>query len=131
MFDDNEELTARGLYQQEVSQKLKDLWKDEDSVEKKWEAMRTALCESAESILGLASRRYLDWFLDSKVNLKPLFEQRNPLCQKWLSTGRSCDLETFKEVRKRAKRMVREAIDSWFQQKADTAQAGRFSGKLV
>ena len=27
--------------------------------------------------------------------------------------------------------MVREAKDSWFQQKADTAQARRFSGKLV
>ena len=43
MFDDNRELTARGLYQQEVSQKLKDLWKDEDSVKKKWEAIRTCV----------------------------------------------------------------------------------------
>ena len=40
------------------------------------------LCESAESVLGLASRRYPDWFLDSEVNLKPLFEQRNQLYQK-------------------------------------------------
>ena len=112
MADDNGELTARGLYQQEVSQKLKDLWKDEDSVEKKWEAMKTALCESAESVLGLVSRRHPDWFMESEVSLKPLFEQRNQLYQKWLSTGRSCDLETFKEASRRVKRMVKEAKDS-------------------
>ena len=53
-IDKKEELTTRGWY---LTHTLKQLWKDEDTVEMKWEAVKLALSESAESTLGVENKR--------------------------------------------------------------------------
>lgn len=70
---------------------------------------------------------FSDWFIESEVELSPLFEERNRLYKKWLSTRKECDLKKFKKARQAA----REAKNVWFQRKAETAQAGRHGGKVV
>ena len=66
-------------------------------MEKKWELIESALCESAESMLGKTSRR-------SKVELNPLFERVNQLYKKMLSTGKKCDLKkSCKKARQAAR----------------------------
>ena len=48
--DEKGELTTREQCLSMVTQKVKQLWKDKDTVEKKLEALTLALSESAESI---------------------------------------------------------------------------------
>lgn len=130
-IDDKGELTARGRYLDMLSQMLEQKWKSEDTVEEKWEAVRLALSESAELTLGVEKKRSPDWFRESETDLSPLFENRNKLYKKWLSTGRESDKRKFKNARKEARQATRQAKNEWFKQKALTAQAGRHGGKVV
>ena len=95
------ELTAKGWYIDMVSQCLEQLWSKEDTIEKKWEAVKSALCESAEWTLGVEKKRSPDWLRESETELSPLFENRNKLYKKWLCTGRESDKRSS---RRRARR---------------------------
>ena len=66
---------------------MKEQWNSKGSVEEKWDVMKSALCESASSILGSARKRQADWFRKNEVVLKPLFEESSILHALWLSTG--------------------------------------------
>ena len=115
--NDKGELTVKGRYLSMVSQKLDQLWKGEDTAEKKWEAVKVALCEAAESALGTENKRSPDWLRDSKIELSLLFENRNKLYKRWLCTGRESDKKKFQKACKDARRATREAKNYWFQQK--------------
>ena len=93
--------------------------------------MKSTLCEAAESILGKQTRRNPDWFVESAPKLKPLFDKRNQLCLKYLSTNKEEDRINLRNVRREARRVTREAKDEWFLQKAEEAQAGRHGGKVI
>ena len=62
---------------------------EERSVEEQWSAMKLALCESAESALGMESKKRPDWFRESSSVLQPLMAERNRLYTKWLCSGNS------------------------------------------
>jgi len=51
-------------------------------------------------------RREFDWFKDNYQELNPLFEERNRLYKKWLSSGKNCDLINFRKARKMTKQLV-------------------------
>ena len=52
------------------------------SAEEKWLAMRSALTEAAETVLGTEARRHPDWFRESKNSKSALlwrkFRAKNP-----------------------------------------------------
>ena len=125
------ELTAKGQYIRMVSQCLDQLWNNEYTVEKKWKAVKSALCESAEWTLGVEKKRSPDWLRESETELSPLFENKNKLYKKWLSTGKENDKKKFQKARKEAKKATTQAKNKLFRQKALAAQAGRHGGKVV
>ena len=129
--DENGKITTRGCFQDGVCTKVKELWKNEGTVEEKWTAIRSALTETAQSVLGKENRRHPDWFKECADELKPFFERRNDLYNKWLSSGKEEDRLKFAKARNDAKRNTRKAKNKWFQQKATEAQNGRHGGKLV
>ena len=49
--------------------------------------MKSALCESAEEVLGHEDRKQPNWFRECEVDLKPLFAERNRLYALWLAIG--------------------------------------------
>lgn len=76
--------TVREKFVADESRRLKDGWHGEESVEDKWQVMKSALCDAAEYILGTASTRQADWFVESEG---PLLEKRRGAYLKWLDTG--------------------------------------------
>ena len=50
-------------------------WPAED----KWSAMRSALTEAGETILGTQRRYHPDWFRESVAAIEPILKQRNYL----------------------------------------------------
>ena len=131
IVDDQGKLTTKGIFQDRVAQRLKSKWKNEGLAEEKWNLLKSTLCEAAESTLGKQTRRNPDWFVESAPKLKPLFDKRNQLYLKYLSTNKEEDRINFRNVRREARRVTREAKDEWFLQRAEEAQAGRHGGKVI
>jgi len=48
--------TTGGLYEKSMSEKLNGLWKDSDTIEQKWNVVRSAFHESTEAVLGIRSK---------------------------------------------------------------------------
>ena len=53
-------------FQEEIVSKTQAKWPHGGSAEEKWLAMRSALTEAAETVLGTGSRHQPDWFRESK-----------------------------------------------------------------
>ena len=121
----------RRLFQEEVRNRVKEAWKDNRTLTEKWLAIRSALTGAAESILGTEHRRYPDWFAENAGKLEPLFQNRNHLYSKRLSTGKESDWQCFAKARSEARRAITEVKNEWFQDKAKEANHGRFGGKKV
>ena len=100
-------VTDRKLFQEEVCSRVKEAWKDNGTTTEKWQAIQSALTGAAESILGTEHRRYPDWFVENACELEPLFQHKNHLYSKWLSTGRESDRQCFAKARSEARRAVR------------------------
>ena len=100
-------------------------------VEEKLTAIRSARYETAQSVLGKERRRHLDWFKESSVDLESMFEQRNQLYSRWLSSGKKTDQMKCVKARIDARQATREAKNNWFKQKATEAQQGSSGGKVV
>ena len=62
-------------------------WYKAANVEEKWDTLKSALCETAEEVLGHECMRKLDWFTKSEVDLKHLVAERKRLYDLWLATG--------------------------------------------
>ena len=108
---------------------LKHRWPADGGVEEKWKTVKTALIEAADQCLGPETKRQPDWFADSLSRLEPLFQKRNALYSKWLSSWLERDRKRFAKARSDARRVVRVSKNAWFQAKAEEAQRNRFSGK--
>ena len=87
--DDEGRETTRGVFQRKVSDRARELWKKKGTVEEKWGAVKAALCEPAEVVLGFEARKQPDWFHESEAAIKPLLEDRNKLYSLWQSNGQS------------------------------------------
>ena len=72
----------RDAYRECASTKAAEVWEDEGAVEEKWSAIRSALVEAAEEVLGHEERQHPDWFRESSETLEPLFQRRNLLYTK-------------------------------------------------
>ena len=82
--------------------------------------------------LELRKKRSPDWLRESETELSPLFENRNKLYKKWLSTGKENDKRKyFQKAGNEARKATRQTKNNWFQQKALAAQGGRHGGKVV
>lgn len=110
----NREATPKIRYQEAVTNRAKDSWGSDKSVEEKWSALSSAMVEAAKSELGMDRRRHPDWFRENHEHLEPLFRKRNQLYSKWLSTGREQDRKSFADARRRARQATRAG---WFQHK--------------
>ena len=120
----------RDAYREHVSSKAVEVWKDEGTVEEKWSAIRSALVEAGKEVLG-QERQHPDWFRESSEILEPLFQRRDLLYTKWLSSGHAVDHRKYLKSRQDARKAVRNAKDTWFKRKADEAQESRFGVKKV
>ena len=81
----------RDAYRECVGTKAVEVWEDEGTVEEKWSAIRSALVEAGKEVLGQEGQQHPDWFRESSEILEPLFQMRNLLYTKWLSSGRAVD----------------------------------------
>ena len=117
-MDDKGRNTIRGKFENEVCERIQKKWKSDGTVEEKWNVMKTALCETASSVLGTARKRQADWFRESNDRLRPLIEERNRLHVLWLNTGSDKDKRKFTEARTKTRQAVRETKNAWFQMKA-------------
>ena len=104
---------------------------EERSVEEQWTAMKSALCESAESALWMERKKRPDWFRESSSVLQPLVADRSKLYTNWLSSGKARDRKRIVKMRSDTRRAIRQARNAWFQSKAAEAQWGRHGGKVV
>ena len=128
--DDKGELTTKGIFQENVYQRVKRSWQDMKTANEKWSAIKDALQKAAKCCSRLEKRRQPDWFRDSYNCLKPLIEDRNKLYARWVSTGNQGDKRKYCTQRRFTRKVIREAKNKWFQQKASEAQKGRH-GSLV
>ena len=106
------------------------MWRCDGSLEK-CSAMKTALHETAGSVLGSGGRWQPDWFRESEYALRPLFEERKRLHTMWLSTGQQRVRKNWLGARRVARKAMRRAKNAWFERKAAAAQKGRNKGKVV
>ena len=100
-------------------------------VEEKWAAIRSALVKAGKEILGQERRQHPDWFRESSEILELLFQRRNLLFTKWLSSGCAVDHRKYLKSWQDARKAVRNAKDTWFERKEDKAQKSKFGGKKV
>ena len=122
--DDKGRETTRGVFQRKVSDRARELWREKGTVEEKWGAVKAALCETAEAVLGFEARKrpQPDWFRESEAAIKPLIEERNKLYPLWQSTGQERDQKKLALSHTQARREIREAKNRWFQMKVPEAQ---------
>ena len=93
--------------------------------------MKSALTETASSMLGKVRRCHPDWFKESIDELKPLLEHRNTLYTKWLKSGQIQDHLSFKQVQGEARQAICRAKNKCFQAKAEEAEREMFGGKKL
>ena len=122
---------VRAQYLEKVLERARDACSEDDGVDELWSAIQSALVTTAEDVLGRAGRSQPDWFRDSLEELKPLLELRNAAYSRWLGSGRQEDLVSFRQARGCARRAVRKAKNTWFQEKAEEIERERFGGKKV
>ena len=83
--------------------------------------------QSAETTVGQACHRQLDWFLDSASTFEPTVAHRNDLYRRWVCSGSHADHKAFATARRDSHLTVRVAKDWWLNTKADCVDADRFS----
>ena len=93
--------------------------------------MSGALIESADELVGKVKGRHPNWFRESMGTLKPLLQSKNCAYTKWLASRKGDDLTRFRQARITARRAIRAAKNSWFQEKAEEAEKECFGGKKV
>ena len=102
-------------------------WPIESSIKDKWNRLKSAVVQSAETAVGRACHRQLDWFLDIASTLEPNLAHRNDLYRRWVGSGSHADHEAFATARRDSRFAVRIAKDWWLKTKADSVDADRFS----
>ena len=100
------ETPQQEAFQQQVANRASAAWPVEGSAEDKWEAMRSALLDSAEAVLCTKSRYHPDWFRECANELEPILQRRNKLYTKWLATKCADDQRRFRQARGEARRVM-------------------------
>ena len=118
--------STQAAYCQELQSHLAE-WPIEFSIKDKWNQLKSAVVQSAETAVGRARHRQLDWFLDSASTLEPTLAHRNDLYRRWVCSGSHADHEAFATARRDSHSAVRVAKDWWLKTKADCVDADRFS----
>ena len=131
LSDSNDGAETKELFAETVAAAVAENRNDKSPLEDKWNKVRGALTDAADSVLGYEKHRNPDWFRESLELLEPLLQRRNQLYTKWLGSKSDCDKLRYCEARRVARRAVRTAKNTWFQNKANEAQSVRFRGKKV
>lgn len=76
-----------------------------------WNALKTALLNSAETVLGHQKHRSKDWFDDNDEEIAVLLQERN-----------SASGVRLKEVKQNIKNKLREMKDNWWKERAEETQ---------
>ena len=92
-------------------------WPIESSIEDKWNRLKSAVVQSAETAVGRARHRQFGWFLDSASTLEPTLAHRNDLYRRWVASGSHADHEAFVTARRHSRLAVRVAKDWWLKTK--------------
>ena len=127
-MDENGANAPKGHFQELASKFAVEQWKVEGTVSEKWATIRSALTQTASSVLGREKHRHPDWFRENSNSLEPILQKRNQLYLKWLGSGLISDKRNFSETRSEARRAVRAAKNAWF---TEETQQSRFGGKKV
>ena len=85
--DDSATNNPRHIFQERLNASTRAAWKVDSTVEEKWTTIKAGLIEAATEVLGREQWRHPDWWRDSAETLEPIFQQRNNLYAKWLSSG--------------------------------------------
>ena len=104
---DVEKLVPNEAFQVDVVERAQSEWPQGGSAEDEWSAMRSALTEAGETILGTQRWYHPDWFRESAAAIEPILKQQNYLYVKWLATKRPTDLQRFRQARGEARRSPR------------------------
>ena len=125
-----ESVTVAESFQNHLRESLQDRPPEELSLSEKWSVLRECIVTSAEEKIGRCQRVQPDWYRDSSSILTPLLEQRNKSYADWVAHGRNNDhyYHQFKSARRVARRAVRRAQTSWFEEVAAGAESARFDG---
>ena len=75
------------------------------NIDEQWSVFRTALTESAASVLGYEKKHQPDWFRVSSDTLNPFLQHKNDLYTTWSKE----DHVKFKQARGEARRAIRKA----------------------
>ena len=118
-------------FQKQLVERAAAAWPVVDGVYEKWTAVRGTLIESADELVGKVKVLQRDWFRKTMGTLKPLQRSRNSAYIKWLASREGDDLMRFKQAWTIARRTIRAAKKSWFQEKAEEIEKKRFGGKEV
>ena len=131
LIDDNGNETLLGRFLRRIEDKLQANWNTDNDIEEKWNNLKNTLCEGAKLELGYANKRQPDWYRDGKDVIMPLLAERNRLYTGWLNTGQESDKLRYAAARNAARLAVRQAKEDWYNRKAEEAEKGRYSGKIV
>ena len=127
--DDGEPLKLTFVTQ--VLEKAHAVWPVENDVDGQWSALRGALLESAENVLGYERSYQPDWFREAFGTLHPLLQRRNWLYTAWLATSKEEDHMRLRQAREEARREIRKEKNAWFAAKAADIEHGSFGGVEV
>ncbi|XP_062514312.1 uncharacterized protein LOC134189931 [Corticium candelabrum] len=92
--------------------------------------MKSALVETATSVLGYEQRKHPDWFRDNMEVREPLLQKGNNLYFKWLGASNALDHHMYAEACAKAWLAVQTAKNKWFVAIAEEPQKPKFDGKM-
>eukprot|EP00117_Sycon_ciliatum_P015630 scpid74294/ scgid15399/ Craniofacial development protein 2; p97 bucentaur protein len=119
-------------YQDSIAARLRGAADPCSTVDEKWNNIRSAMTDAAQSALGRQGRRQPDWFADSRDTLKPLLVERNACHRSWITNGRrNDDYQKLRTARRQARQAVRTAKNQWFATVAGRVESGRFNSARV
>ena len=90
LVDENGKDTPRGAFQDLASGLAVKEWKEDGSVDKKWNVILSALTGAAKEVLGERKRSDPDWFEESAAKLEPLFQKRHQAAVRQMAFKWSC-----------------------------------------
>ena len=127
----NQGNTTRETFLNETYSKVKESWRENNTIEEKWANFKTSVVNSALRNLGPRNRRQPDWFAENEETVSTMLKERNHLYQSWLTIQKEEDKDKFKKVRAKTRKHLWKIKEDWFKSKAELVEKGRFNGRLT